>query len=130
MLSQQKPLSAIDIRRLSEVALKTFFNITHAWNCTSADELILLGQPAKSTFYKWKKSQTEILLPKDTLERISYIFGIYSALRMLFPTELQAHAWPNKSNAAFQGKTALDIMRAGNVVDLAVVRQYLDSMRG
>lgn len=130
MLSYNKTLDINELHRLSEVALQTFFNITRAWNCSSADELIFLGQPAKSTFYKWKKAQTDIQLPKDTLERISYIFGIYSALRLLFPTELQAHAWPGKPNAAFQGKTALDVMRAGNVVDLALVRRYLDGMRG
>lgn len=130
MLTHPKSVALSDAKRLSHVALKTFFNITRMWRCTSHDEIILLGQPAKSTFYKWKQGQSELILPKDTLERISYIFGIYSALRLLFPTEVQAHTWPNKPNMTFQGKSALDIMRAGNVVDLAVVRRYLDGMRG
>lgn len=130
MLSQFELSANVDPKHLSHVALKTFFNITQAWGCTSADEIILLGQPPKSTFYKWKKCPTEVVLPKDTLERISYIFGIYAALRLLFPTEVQAHAWPTKPNLAFQGKSALAIMRAGNVTDLALVRRYLDGMRG
>lgn len=130
MLSHLETSASFGSKHLSHVALKTFFNITHVWGCSSADEIVFLGQPAKSTFYKWKKCPEEIILPKDTLERISYIFGIYAGLRLLFPTELQAHAWPNKANSAFQGKTALDVMRAGNVTDLALVRRYLDGMRG
>lgn len=130
MVSHLDTVTTHDPKRLSHAALKTFFNITRVWGCTSADEIILLGRPAKSTFYKWKKCPEEIILPKDTLERISYIFGIYSALRLLFPTELQAHAWPRKPNEIFQGKSGLDMMRAGNVADLALVRRYLDGMRG
>ena len=71
-------------------------------------------------------------LSGDTLERISYVMGIYKALRILLPTSEAAHAWVKKPNTAqgFGGKSALDRMLAGRVVDLADVRRYLDAERG
>ena len=112
------------------VALKAFFNITAKWALTSDQEMILLGV-AKSTFYAWKEKRNGAL-SKDTLERISYILGIYKALRILLPTEEAANEWLKKSNSAslFNGKSALDKLLKGHVVDLADVRRYLDAERG
>ena len=71
-------------------------------------------------------------LPKDTLERISYILGIFKALQILLPDEKAADAWVKRPNTAvlFAGKSALDRMLSGHVADLYVVRQYLDAQRG
>lgn len=73
---------------------------------------------------RWGLAQEQIdrLLSND-LERISYVLGIYKALRRIFPTEEQANAWPAKPNRAFEGRSALDLMLKG---DLAIVRRYLD----
>lgn len=112
------------------VALKAFFKITEKWGLTSAQEQTLLAV-SKSTFYAWKSKKNGDL-PKDTLERISYVLGIYKALRILLPTEEAAHQWIKKNNHAplFGGKTALDKLMKGQVVDLADVRRYLDAERG
>ena len=86
---------------------------------------------ASSTFYKWKGGDVTTL-PQDVLERISYIFGIYSALQVLLPKPEAADGWIKKPNTAplFGGKSALDRMLSGQVADLYVVRQYLDAQRG
>ena len=112
------------------VALKAFFKITEKWGLSSDQEMILLGVP-ESTFYRWKDKKNGSL-SKDTLERISYILGIYKALRILLPSEKAAHEWIKKNNSAvlFGGKTALDKLMKGHVVDLADVRRYLDAERG
>ena len=91
----------------------------------------LLGNPPRSTFYRWKQG-AKVALPHDTLERISYIFGIYSALQVLLPRPEAADAWIRKPNAAplFGGRSALDRMLSGQVGDLYLVRQYLDAQRG
>lgn len=117
--------------RTGEVALKAFFNIARVWKLDGNAQRVLLGDVARSTFYKWKKSP-RVAVSKDTLERISYIVGIYRALQVLLPNTQAADAWVKKPNAAplFGGASALDRMLAGNVSDLFVVRQYLDAQRG
>jgi hypothetical protein len=129
---QPKPQHAsFDAADLGATALTAFFNITAAWGLSAEEERTLLGSPARSTFFKWK-SERAARLSADTLERISYVMGIYKALRILLPTEEAANDWIKKPNTArgFNGKSALDRMLAGRVIDLADVRRYLDAERG
>ena len=93
--------------------------------------MTLLGLTARSTFFKWKKNPNTVL-PKDTLERISYILGVYKALQILLPNDQTADEWVRRPNAAslFAGRSALDRMLSGRVADLFLVRQYLDAQRG
>ncbi len=120
-----------DRRQLSGPALRTFFNIADKWRLGGDEQMTLLGVTARSTFYKWKKD-ADVALPRDTLERISYIVGIYKALGILFSDAEAANGWIRKANSAsgFNGSSALDRMMSGNVADLYVVRQYLDAQRG
>lgn len=117
---------------MSAAAVRAFGNIARLWNLDADEQLVLLGSPPRSTFYKWKKQPEAAHLGRDTLERISYLLGIYKALQILLPDEKAADSWIRKPNAAtlFGGKSALDRMLSGNVADLFVVRQYLDAMRG
>lgn len=116
---------------VSSGALRTFFRIAEAWGLSTKDQMTLLGSPPRSTFYAWKRSD-DLVLPRDTLERLSYIFGIYKALQILLPQPEAADAWVRKPNAApiFGGASALERMLSGQVADLFVVRQYLDAQRG
>ncbi len=129
MHSPTQILQEADPKRVSSTALKVFFNITRGWGLSAQDEMCLLGDPARSTFYKWRSGDAPTL-PKDTLERISYVMGIYKALRLLFPTEEQANAWPFKPNRDFGGESAINVMLKGSLVNLSDVRRYLDGMRG
>ena len=112
-------------------ALRAFFRLAEHWKLRIADQRKLLGDPPESTFYKWKRQQTGAL-GRDTLERISYLLGIWKSLQILFPDQAQADAWLTKSNQAplFGGQSALERMLSGNVADLYVVREYLDAQRG
>jgi hypothetical protein len=123
--------SAAVAEDLGGPALRTFFKLADQWDLRIAEQRKLLGDPPESTFYKWKRQQ-DGALGRDTLERISYLLGIYKALHILFPDPLQADAWLRKPNqsALFGGQSALDRMLSGNVSDLYVVRQYLDAQRG
>lgn len=116
---------------LGHVGLVAFFNIAEIWELTAQQQQILLGNPPRATFFKWKKSKLA-MLPHDVLERISYIVGIYKALQLLLPSEAAANSWIKKPNNAplFNGNSALNIMLQGRVVDLADVRRYLDAQRG
>lgn len=123
--------SFIDPDLLYSTALNAFFNISKLWQLETHQEQILLGLPKRSTFFKWKKDR-QGQLSQDTLERISYIMGIYKALQILLPDEIMANAWIKKPNDAtlFNGKSALEKMLGGNVADLSDVRRYLDVERG
>ena len=116
---------------LSRPALNAFFSICEKWRLTSDQARTLLGRPPRSTFYRWKRDRTGALT-QDTLERISYLLGIYKALHILFGEPAQADGWIKRANTAtlFAGGSALDRMLGGQVADLDVVRQYLDAQRG
>lgn len=122
---------AIDRKALSGPALRTFFRIAERWGLSVDEQKTLLGVASSSTFYKWKRDP-QVTLPPDTLERISYILGIYKALQILLPDEQAADAWVRRPNHAppFGGRSALERMLSGHVSDLYVVRQYLDAQRG
>ena len=112
-------------------ALRAFFGLAEQWKLRMADQRKLLGDPPESTFYKWKR-QRDAALGRDTIERISYLLGIWKSLQILFPDPAQADAWLHKPNQVplFGGHSALERMLSGNVADLYVVRQYLDAQRG
>ena len=110
------------------VALRAFFNIAKVWGLTDDEQLNILGQPDQSTFKTWRHGEGPALA-KDTLERISYVLGIFQGINTLLPDKEIAAAWVRQPNDApiFGGISALDRMTAGNVSDLFVVRQYLDA---
>jgi hypothetical protein len=116
-------------RRLSTAGLNAFFNIARSWDVDLKQALVLLGEPSQEIYDSWKKNPDAAQLSRDTLERISYILGIYKALQILLP-DASADKWIKKPNdaALFAGKSALDKMLLGNVSDLYLVRQYLDCL--
>jgi hypothetical protein len=122
----------ISPERLAGAGLRAFVRIAEAWGLTVEQQLTLLGQPARSTFFQWRKQPDKAVLPRDTLERLSNLLGIYKSLQILLPDAAAADAWVRQPNSAapFGGRSALDRMLAGNVSDLNLVRRYLDGMRG
>ena len=114
--------------KTAQVALRVFFNIMNEWGVKNQDQITLLGKPGSTTFYNWKKGQASSL-SVDTMERISYIMGIYKALGILFPTREQADAWIKKPNSHFNNESALAYMLKGSMMHLNDMRRYLDAQR-
>lgn len=110
------------------VALRGFFHIMDAWNAGAEEARIILGSPAERTYYAWRAGNA-VRVPNDTLRRIGYIAGIYKALQILYSDPHLADGWVKRPNQAFGGQTPLERMRAGDIVDLAAVRSYLDAAR-
>lgn len=123
--------SALSDARLAQAGLRTFFRIAELWGLSVEEQITLLGGPARSTYFKWKKDGAASL-SRDVLERLSYLLGIYKALQVLLPDEAAADAWVRKPNdaAPFGGVSALERMLSGHVADLYEVRRYLDAERG
>lgn len=122
---------APSLESLGGPGLRAFANIAEAWGLTVAEQLQLLGIASRSTFFKWRR-ETSPRLPRDTLERLSYLLGIYKSLQILLPDPKAADEWVRRPNSAglFGGRSALDRMLSGQVADLYVVREYLDAERG
>lgn len=109
-------------------ALAVFFKIVDAWNLTIEQQITLLGAPARSTFYKWKKDGG--LLSADTEERISHLAAIYKALQIVVPDPHAADTWIKRPNKYFGGRSALDVMLDSKLTDIYAIRVYLDAQRG
>jgi uncharacterized protein (DUF2384 family) len=109
-------------------ALDVFFKIADAWKLTIEQQIMLLGAPARSTFYKWKKEGG--LLSTDTEDRISHLAAIYKSLQIVVPDPHAADTWIGRPNKYFGGRTALDVMLDGKLTDIYSVRVYLDAQRG
>ena len=126
------PSAAHSTAELSAAGLRAFVRIAQCWRLSVDEQLKLLGEPARSTFFAWRKHPEAAVLSRDTLERISNVLGIYKALQILLPDEAAADAWVRKPNTAavMGGRSALEHMLAGNVSDLNRVRRYLDAVRG
>jgi hypothetical protein len=115
------------------VAIKLFFGISQQWNLTDDQRCVLAGLATRTTLHNWRNklaADEPIKLSKDTLERLSYIAGIYKGVQSLFADPDQWQQWVQKPNRDFGGRSALDRMLAGSVADLLDVRRYIDSWRG
>ena len=105
-----------------------YFALADLWELTTDQQITLLGAPARSTFFKWKKDGG--LMSSDTAERISHLLSVYKALQILFPQPGRADAWLRNPHRFFGNRPALDVMLDGRLADIIRVRDYLDAQRG
>jgi hypothetical protein len=56
--------------------------------------------------------------------------GIHKALRIVFAEPQRGYTWIKAPNAAFDGRSALEVMLGGELTDIMRVRRYLDAERG
>lgn len=128
------PQTAAEVRPedMAAAGLRAFARMAEAWGLSVDEQLALLGQPPRSTYFAWRKHPEKASLPRDTLERLSNLLGIWKSLQILLPDAAAADAWLRQPNTAppFGGGSALQRMLAGNVSDLNLVRRYLDGVRG
>jgi len=118
-------------KKKAQIALKAYFNMAQQWQLNNAQQIKLLGDPSRATFFRWKKEGVKDI-SQDTFERISYLLGIYKALHVLFTKPEQANTWLHRDNQAeiFAGRSALEFMLQGKMINLFETRKYLDAQRG
>ena len=99
---------------MASTGLRTVFKIAQAWHLTPPQVHQLLGNPSRSTFYRWKAGKVG-RVPSGLLERLSYVLGIYKSLQLLLPDPILADAWVRRPNDAplFAGQPPLDRMLGG-----------------
>lgn len=122
--------AAVSPEQMAAAGLRAYAGMAAAWGLSVDEQLALLGEPPRSTYFAWRKQPAKAALPRDTLERLSNLLGIYKSLQILLPDSAAADAWVRKPNATFGGQSALAQMLAGNVSDLNRVRRVLDAARG
>ncbi len=122
--AQVARLAAVDVPR----AMQGVFRIMEIWGATNEQARAILGTPPRRTFYAWKSGHVGTV-PADVVRRIGYVSGIYKALQIVYSDPAQADGWVNRPNRFFGGQTPLERMSAGDVTDLAAVREYLDAAR-
>lgn len=114
-----------------QIAFKVVLNIFDKWKCTTEESLVLLGLK-RSTWFKYKNSPEHAAFSHDIIERISYILNIHAALRILFSNQESVQQWVRKPNKSpfYNGRSAMDVMLQGRVVDLWAVASRLNAERG
>lgn len=103
-------------------------NLFERWSVKDADAAILLDVKDR-TYSRWKKCRSISAPTRDQKARLSNLMGIHKALRYSFKEPERGYKWVKKPNAAFGGKSALDVMLNGELTDLMRVRRYLDADR-
>lgn len=119
-----------DEKAKGHVALKGFFGICREWGCTEEEMMQMLGGVSQSTLARYQ-AWPHVTLSQDTLERISYILGIYKSLRVMYPTAERANRRVRLeiSEPPFLGASALDFMTRGSLEHLMETRRYFDAKR-
>ena len=112
-------------RGIAELALKGFFDIAQRWKLSRQDAMTLLGLTATSTYANWKNGKTGTL-PRDTLERISYLLNIDDAFKNTHSNTLNNDTRMLRTpHSELQHESPLDRMLQGNVADIYVVQQVM-----
>jgi hypothetical protein len=116
--------------------LRTFSRIAGRWKLPATDAMALLGVESRSTYYellKRARGSRELKgLSRDQLDRLSYILGIFAAIRVLFPhSEETRDGWVSRPNTApmFGGRSPLEMMRSG-MIGLYQTFAHLAAARG
>jgi uncharacterized protein (DUF2384 family) len=104
-------------------------NLFAKWGLTEAQACVLLGELPRRSYVRWKAGDIG-RIGRDLKTRLANLMGIHKALRILFTDADRVYSWVRQPNAAFGGRSALDVMLQGELTDLVRVRRYLDAERG
>jgi len=107
---------------------RAVLNLFRNWGVTDEQAAIVLDLPAR-TYARWKAGALG-RIGRDGKARLSNLMGMHKALRLIFTEPSRGYAWIKAPNAAFGGRSALDVMTGGELTDLMRVRRYLDAERG
>jgi hypothetical protein len=107
---------------------RAFVNLARLWDLTDEQAATLMGDISVRTWQRWKAGELG-RASVDTAARLSNLLGIHKALRLLFKEPSRGYGWIRRSNDAFGGASALEVMLRGQLTDLMRVRRYLDAVR-
>ena len=118
------PISDEEAGAMFRAAIRLF----QLWEVTDEQAATLLDLPVR-TYRRWKAGD-QGRIDRDGKARLSNLLGIHKALRIIFEEPARGYRWMGAANTAFGGRSALEVMLGGELVDLMRVRRYLDAERG
>lgn len=121
-------LSAVLSDEEAAAMFRAALNLFAHWHVTDEQAAMLLDLPLR-TYRRWKGGEPG-RIGRDGKARLSNLMSIHKALRILFREPQRGYDWIKKTNTAFAGQTALQVMLGGELTDLMRVRRYLDAERG
>ncbi len=111
--------------RQAAAMFRAAVNLFGRWGVTDAEAATLLDLPVR-TYGRWKAGNVG-RMGRDGKARLSNLMGIHRALRVIFVDPQRGYEWMREPNAAFEGRSALEVMLGGELTDLILVRRYLDA---
>jgi uncharacterized protein (DUF2384 family) len=99
------------------------------WSVADTEALVLLGDLPAQTWSEWKAG-TVHSVARDVEARLAHLLAIHRALRTIFTDSQLGYRWVRQPNTAFGGRSALDVMRQGELDDIVLVHRYLESVVG
>lgn len=110
-------------------AARAVMNLFRLWELSDAEAREILGGMTQRTHARWKAGDIG-RIDRDLATRLSLLMGIHKGLRYLFRDPQRGYRWIRKPNAAFGGKSPVEVMANGDMFSLMRVRAYLDAERG
>ena len=75
--------------RPDATALGAFFALAEVWDLNTDQQIVLLGNPSRSTYFKWKKEKGDV--SGDTEERISHLMATFKAQHWTLGSEWERY---------------------------------------
>jgi hypothetical protein len=122
--ASQAPITEAEAAAMFRAAV----NLFERWGLSDEQAATLLDMSLR-TYRRWKAAGPG-RLGRDGKARLSNLMGIHKALRLIFREPARGYRWIGQPNAAFAGRSALQVMLGGELTDLMRVRRYLDAERG
>lgn len=124
-MNSPKGLPDVDSPESARAGAHAVLRVRTRWHLTWAQLARLLGVRSERTLQNWASRVPESLAP-DVLDRMGYLIAIFYALEQMRGGE-RSEQWlrtPNAGNPFF-GRSPLDHMLGGRVMDLAETYRYL-----
>ena len=99
------------------------------WELSNAESCVLLAGMSRTTWSRWKKGSFG-RIGIDLRIRMAHLMGIHKGVRTLFADPGIGYAWIREPGEHFSGRSALDLMLRGEMVDLAYVRDWIGAETG
>jgi hypothetical protein len=125
--------------RTAGALLRTFFSIADRWALSAGEQATLLDTSRATVFRLRRRARRAggggpvTGLSTSLVERLAVVWEIFKGLRTFFANNrMYADQWIREPNShpLFGGRSALDRLLSGRVIDLYLVRDHVAQMLG